>query len=96
MDILGLIIIIWHDTWSFIKQDKGTTFPPEKEKAMRKNGTPEKVSKEKTAVHPRVEMHIPFLAGRPPRESNINHDDCTNLQIAFYTSRTLDEFLEVT
>ncbi len=80
----------------FIIQDKGTTFPPEKEKAMRKNGTPEKVSKEKTAVHQRVEMHIPFLAGRPPRESNINHDDCTNLQIAFYTSRTLDEFLEVT
>jgi len=49
MDILGLIIIIWHDTWSFIKQDKGTTFPPEKEKAMRKNGTPEKVSKEKNS-----------------------------------------------
>ncbi len=63
---------------------------------MRKNGTPEKVSKEKSVMFSRVEMHIPFLAGRPPRETAIGHDDCLNLQIAFYTSKSLDEFLEVT
>lgn len=63
---------------------------------MRKNGTPQKVSKEKSVVLQRVEMHIPFLAGRPQRETTIDHDDYTNLQIAFNTCRSLDEFLEVT
>ncbi len=63
---------------------------------MRKNGTPEKVSKEKPTVLSRIEVHIPFLAGRPARDAIINQDDCTNLQIAFYTSKSLDDFLEVT
>lgn len=63
---------------------------------MRKNGTPERISKEKSVVFSRVEMHIPFLAGRPTRETPIGRDDYTNLQIAFNTSKSIDEFLEVT
>ncbi len=36
---------------------------------------------------------IPFLEGRPYRNTVIEDDDLTNLRIALNTARNLDEFL---
>ena len=63
---------------------------------MRRNETPERVERENGADLPRTELHIPFLAGRPRRDTAIGTDDLTNLVIAFYTTKTLEEFLDVT
>jgi hypothetical protein len=37
--------------------------------------------------------YIPFLGGRPNRESEISEEDVINLQIALNTSKTLEDFL---
>jgi hypothetical protein len=36
---------------------------------------------------------IPFLKGRPKREMAINRDDCTNIEIALHTCKSVDELL---
>ncbi len=36
---------------------------------------------------------IPFLGGRPKRETIISKDEITNLQITLYTTRTVNEFI---
>ncbi|MFP4417135.1 MAG: hypothetical protein ACOC4C_04520 [Fibrobacterota bacterium] len=36
---------------------------------------------------------IPFLKGRPKRNTTIGDDDLTNLRIALNTAKTLDEFI---
>lgn len=36
---------------------------------------------------------IPFLEGRPKRETVINHEDILNLKIAANTATSLSEFL---
>jgi hypothetical protein len=38
---------------------------------------------------------IPFMGGRPERETTIGHDDFVNLQIAFGTTQSIDEFIKV-
>lgn len=38
--------------------------------------------------------YIPFLGGRPLRESSISEDDVINLIITLNTARSMDEFLE--
>jgi len=38
--------------------------------------------------------YIPFLGGRPVRETVISEDDITNLIIAVNTSKSLEVFLE--
>ncbi len=63
---------------------------------MRKNGVPEKIGKGKGSESTRTDIQIPFLGGRPKRDSTINQDDILNLQIALFTSRTLEEFLSIT
>lgn len=63
---------------------------------MRKNGASEKLKKEKKYTDlPKTNSFIPFLTGRPRRDNTINTDDILNLQIAFFTSKTLEEFLMV-
>ncbi|MBN1308696.1 MAG: hypothetical protein JXA18_12305 [Chitinispirillaceae bacterium] len=44
----------------------------------------------------RVEKTIPFLGGRPDRESPIGSDDIVNLVIACNTCSTLEEFFHLT
>ncbi len=36
---------------------------------------------------------IPFLGGRPKRETIIGKDEITNLKIELNTTRTVDEFI---
>jgi hypothetical protein len=61
---------------------------------MRKNSASEKVKKDKKSTDlPRTNSYIPFLTGRPRRDSNIDNDDLINLQIALFTSKTLEDFL---
>lgn len=36
---------------------------------------------------------IPYLGGRPERESVIGHEDIVNLEIALHTSGSLEELL---
>jgi hypothetical protein len=36
---------------------------------------------------------IPFLKGRPKRDTAIDRDDCMNLEIALNTCKTVDELL---
>jgi len=36
------------------------------------------------------------MAGRPRREGAIGKDDLINLQIAIYTCKSLEDFLEIT
>lgn len=61
---------------------------------MRKNSASEKIKKEKKYIDlPRTNSYIPFLTGRPRRDTTINSDDLINLQIAFFTSKTLEDFL---
>jgi hypothetical protein len=38
--------------------------------------------------------YIPFLSGRPERESIIGKDDVMNLEITLHTSRSVEEFLK--
>jgi hypothetical protein len=38
--------------------------------------------------------YIPFLGGRPSRESTISEDEVINLIITLNTARSMDEFLE--
>jgi hypothetical protein len=40
------------------------------------------------------EDYIPFMEGRPRRESVITRDDVADLKIALNTTATFDEFLE--
>lgn len=63
---------------------------------MKKNGTPEKIGKGKSMESLRTDIQIPFLGGRPVREEAINQDDLINLQIALFTSESLEDFLNVT
>ena len=58
--------------------------------------TPEKVLKTGTANDSLIGKAIPFLGGRPQRESIINSDDIVNLLIACNTCSTLEEFFKVT
>lgn len=37
--------------------------------------------------------YIPYLSGRPERETIINEDDRRNLMIALNTATSLDEFI---
>jgi hypothetical protein len=61
---------------------------------MKKNSASEKIKKEKKYIDlPRTNSYIPFLTGRPRRDTSINSDDLTNLRIAFFTSKTFEEFL---
>ena len=62
---------------------------------MRRNEIPERIDREQGA-DTRAELHIPFLAGRPDRENMIATDDLTNLVIALYTAKSLEDFLDVT
>jgi hypothetical protein len=38
--------------------------------------------------------YIPFLGGRPKRQTVIGKEDIMNLEIALYTSASVQEFLE--
>jgi hypothetical protein len=38
--------------------------------------------------------YIPFLGGRPKRQTVIGKEDIMNLEIALYTSANVQEFLE--
>lgn len=58
--------------------------------------TPEKITNQTPAVAPWKQKTIPFLGGRPPRDSIIAQDDIINLIIASNTCRTFDEFFELT
>ncbi|MBD3392741.1 MAG: hypothetical protein GF418_11625 [Chitinivibrionales bacterium] len=40
------------------------------------------------------EDYIPFLEGRPGRDTVLSTDDVTNLKIALNTSLSFEEFLE--
>ncbi len=60
---------------------------------MRKNSASEKVKKEKKSDLPKTNSFIPFLTGRPRRDSAIDTDDIMNLQIAIFTSKSFEEFL---
>lgn len=46
-------------------------------------------SRRQTSIHTK----IPFLKGRPKRETAIDRDDCMNLEIALNTCKTVDELL---
>jgi hypothetical protein len=50
-------------------------------------------SPKKEYVQASVKRHIPFLAGRPRRETPIDRDDVVNLEIALNTCKTVDELL---
>jgi hypothetical protein len=58
--------------------------------------TPEKITKQTPAVAPWNQKTIPFLGGRPKRDSIIAQDDVMNLIIACNTCRTFDELFELT
>lgn len=61
---------------------------------MRKNSASEKIKKEKKSDLPKTNSFIPFLTGRPRRDSAIDTDDIMNLQIAIFTCKSFDEFLK--
>jgi hypothetical protein len=61
---------------------------------MRKNGIPEKAVKNGKVLVTKLYKTIPFLSGRPKRDTAINADDIVNLQIALYTARTFKDFLK--
>ena len=58
--------------------------------------TPEKVGNPNSADVSWIEKNIPFLGGRPRRDTVISNDDILNLVIASNTCTTLEEFLKVT
>ncbi|MDG5813603.1 hypothetical protein QA601_00790 [Chitinispirillales bacterium ANBcel5] len=62
---------------------------------MRRNDAPGRIKKEKRVEEQRKRA-IPFLRGRPERETAIGADDITNLVIALYASKSLEEFLRKT
>jgi hypothetical protein len=37
--------------------------------------------------------YIPFMSGRPERESIIGKDDIMNMEIALHTSHSVEEFI---
>lgn len=41
------------------------------------------------------EGYIPFLAGRPKRETNISEEDILNLRISLNTAKSLEEFISL-
>lgn len=48
------------------------------------------------AAHELKKDHfIPFLEGRPNRDSAINTEDLLNLKIALNTAKSLDDFLSL-
>ena len=51
-------------------------------------------SHKKEYVQFSVKRHIPFLEGRPRRETPIDRDDVINLEIALNTCKTVGEFLK--
>jgi hypothetical protein len=59
---------------------------------MRKNGSPDNFSNPEN-FEVSFDQIIPSLSGRPERSTVINQDDYLNLQIALYTSKTMEEFL---
>ncbi|NLE00978.1 MAG: hypothetical protein GX640_14015 [Fibrobacter sp.] len=63
---------------------------------MRKNGASERIVRGKGIELPRVDIQIPFMAGRPQREAVVNQDDIVNLQIACNTCNSIEEFIQVT
>jgi hypothetical protein len=61
---------------------------------MKKNSASEKIKKDKKYFDlPKPNSFIPFLTGRPRRETAIETDDIINLQIALFTSESLEDFL---
>jgi hypothetical protein len=40
-----------------------------------------------------IQSKIPFLKGRPKRNTAIDREDCINLEIALHTCKTVDELL---
>jgi hypothetical protein len=54
-----------------------------------------KVSSNRNSRHKvTIQGKIPFLKGRPKRETGIDRDDCINLEIALNTCKTVDELLD--
>jgi hypothetical protein len=51
-------------------------------------------SPKKEFVQSSIKRHIPFLGGRPRRETTIDRDDVVNLEIALYTCKTVEELLK--
>ncbi len=58
--------------------------------------TPEKIVKTGLTNDSLIGKTIPFLGGRPQRESIIGNDDIMNLLIACNTCSTLEDFFKVT
>ncbi|MBN1578973.1 MAG: hypothetical protein JW913_20595 [Chitinispirillaceae bacterium] len=58
--------------------------------------TPDKIIHSASSDTSWVEKTIPFLGGRPERESTICPDDIVNLVIACNTCSTLEEFYQLT
>jgi hypothetical protein len=52
-------------------------------------------SHKKEYAQPLLKCRIPFLEGRPKRDTSIGHDDCVNLEIALNTCKDVDEFLKM-
>lgn len=63
---------------------------------MRQNGVPNKLLGWQNAFIITDEPGtIPFLTGRPERDTIISNDDIMNLKIALNVCKTLDEFLKI-
>jgi len=62
---------------------------------MRRNEAVRRVREKSGGIENRS-VSIPFLAGRPKRDTVINLDDVTNLKIALALCTDLEDFLEVT
>jgi hypothetical protein len=54
-----------------------------------------KVSSSRNSRH-QTNIHgkIPFLKGRPKRNTAIGREDCINLEIALHTCKSVDELLD--
>ena len=54
-----------------------------------------KISSNRNSRHKvTIQGKIPFLKGRPKRNTAIDHDDCINLEIALNTCKTVDDLLD--
>ncbi len=62
---------------------------------MRRNEAAGRIKEKHSQAHSGA-LSIPFLAGRPKRDSVICSDDLMNLKIALATCKSLEEFLQVT
>jgi hypothetical protein len=51
-------------------------------------------SQKKEYVQSSLKRYIPFMEGRPRRETPIDRDDVVNLEIALNTCKTVSEFLK--